>query len=113
MTWRALLQRLDEPRDVKRALYRGHRIAGVALFAGALYALDKLWFAYQPGVFARVLQGLGNAELDLVLSESLWLFLVGGNAFALAAALVVIFRPSLLKGLERWADRVYGSRDSF
>jgi len=110
MNWRALLERLDEPRDVKRAVYRGHRIAGIALFAGALYALDRLWFAYRPGVLARVLEGWGNGELDAVLVESVWIFLVAGNAAALAAALVVVFRPSLLKGLERWTDRIYARR---
>jgi hypothetical protein len=112
MSWRALLRRLDEPRDVKRAVYRGHRIVGLALFAGALYALDWLWFTYQPGTVARVLRSWGNGELDAVLLESLWLFLLGGNVAALAAALVVVFRPSLLKGLERWADRIYGARNS-
>jgi hypothetical protein len=105
MSWRNLLRRLDEPRDVKRAVYRGHRIVGLALFAGALYAFDELWFRYEPGVLARILQGWGKGELGAVLLETLWLFLLAGNLAALAAALVVIFRPSLLKGLERWADR--------
>jgi hypothetical protein len=112
MSWRPLLRRLDEPRDVKRAVYRVHRIAGVALFAGALYALDRLWFAYNAAVAERLLQSWGKAELDAVLLESLRFFLVAGNLGALAAALVMVFRPSLLKGLERWADRSYGKRNS-
>jgi hypothetical protein len=112
LSWRALLRRLDEPRDVKRALYRGHRIAGVALFGGALFALDRLWFAYEPGAVAGVLRSWGKGELDAVLVDSVWFFLVAGNVGALAAALVMVIRPSLLKGLERWADRSYGERNS-
>jgi hypothetical protein len=111
VNWRALLRRLDEPRDVKRAVYRVHRLAGVLLFAGALFALDRLWFTYER-VLARVLQAWGNRDLHVILVESLWLFLLVGNALALVASLVVAFRPSLLKGVERWADRFYGLRNS-
>jgi len=63
-------------------------------------------------VLARVALGWGNADLRVILVESLWLFLLLGNALALAASLVVVFRPSLLKGVERWADRFYGLRNS-
>jgi hypothetical protein len=48
--------------------------------------------------------------LRVVLAEALHLFLLGGNVLALAVALVVVFRPSLLKRVERWADRFYGAR---
>ena len=112
MRWGALLRRLDEPRDVKRALYRGHRIAGLVLYAGALYTLDRLWFAYEPPVLARLLHGWGHGELNALFVKTLWLFLLIGNIAALAAALVVVFRPSLLKGLERWTDRIYGRGNS-
>jgi hypothetical protein len=89
---------LDEPRDVKRLLYRGHRICGLLVVAGALYALTELQWGYQEGLLAAVML------------ESLRLFLVVGNFAALAAGVVVFFRPSLLKPFERWADRVYRPR---
>jgi len=106
MNWGALVRRLDEPRDLKRAVYRVHRLVGITLFAGGLFALDQLWFTYGR-VLARVVDGWGRADLHAVLIESLWLFLIGGNAVALPAALVVVFRPSILKGVERWTDRFY------
>jgi len=111
MNWRAFLQRLDEPRDVKRAVYRVHRLAGILLFAGAIYALDRLWSSYAR-VLARFTDGWGYAGLHGMLVETLWVFLLIGNAIALPASLLVVFRPSLLKGLERWADRFYGLRNS-
>ena len=42
------------------------------------------------------------------------IFLIIGNVFALLAAVVLVFRPSLLKGLENWADRnyTYSGRES-
>jgi hypothetical protein len=59
-----------------------------------------------------MLHGWGKLDLNAILIESLWLFLLLGNAVALGASLVVVFRPSLLKGVERWADRFYGMRSS-
>jgi hypothetical protein len=108
MRWRAWLARLDEPRDVKRTVYRAHRVAGLILFAGALFTLDRLWFHYEPGVMARIFDGSGHGELRALLGEAAHLFLLGGNAIALAVSVLVIFRPSVLKGVEHWADRVYG-----
>jgi hypothetical protein len=110
MSWRNVMRVLDRPRDAKRALYRVHRLAGLLLFAGALYTLDRLWFQLEPGAFGRIFAGWAEGELRLVLAEAFHLFLLGGNVLALAVALVVIFRPSLLKRVERWADRFYGAR---
>ena len=93
---------------MKRALYRTHRIVGLVLFAGALFTLDRLWFRYEPGVIARIFEGWGHGELRTVFAEAAHLFLLAGNALALLLAVLVVFRPSLLKGLEHWADRVYG-----
>ena len=110
MNFKRVLQRLDEPRDAKRAVYRAHRLAGIALFAGSLYTLDTLWFVSEPGAFARTLHDWASGDLSAVLAETLWVFLFLGNCIALVAALIVIFRPSLLKGLERWTDRMYGGK---
>lgn len=101
----ALLRRLDEPRDVKRVVYRGHRIAGLLVVVGAIYALVEL--GWGP------LRNLHPPELAAVMFESLRLFLILGNLAALAAGVVVFFRPSMLKPLEKWADRVYRIRISF
>ena len=101
---------LDESRDVKRVLYRGHRISGLLVVAGALYALTELQWGYREGWLARGSQDFASRELAAVMLESLRLFLVVGNLAALAAGAVVFFRPSLLKPLERWADRVYRPR---
>jgi hypothetical protein len=104
------LGRLEAPRDIKRILYRGHRIAGVLVVAGALYALAELWWRYPGLALGRAFGGLGSPELGPLIFESVRLFLILGNLAALAAGTVVFFRPSLLKPLEGWADRVYRPR---
>jgi hypothetical protein len=112
MSWRTLLRQLDAPRDVKRAVYRSHRIAGLLLIAGALYTLHQLWFSPVPGALAGLFHDWGKGALSALLLQTGWYFLLAGNIAALVAGLVVAFRPSLLKGLERLADRVYGSGNS-
>jgi hypothetical protein len=104
------LAKLEAPRDIKRILYRGHRIAGVLVVAGALYALAELWWRYPGLALARAFGDLGSPELAPLIFESVRLFLILGNVAALAAGTVVFFRPSLLKPLEGWADRVYRPR---
>ena len=105
-------RKLDDPIDVKRVVYRWHRVAGVLLFAGALFTLDVLAFSYQTGALVRAFRGLGNPALLHVVFEAVRIVLIVGNVAGLLAAVILCFRPSLLKGLEAVADRHYGPRES-
>ena len=101
------LHPLDRPHDIKPLIYRSHRLVGVLVIAGSLYALDVLTFGFQTGALARVFRDLANQSLLSTAFEALRVFLILGNAAALAAGFVLAFRPSLLKGIEGWADRYY------
>jgi hypothetical protein len=117
MAWNAALNRwyagppaltpLDRSIDVKRAVYRWHRVVGVLLFAGALYTLDVVAFSAKTGSVVRAFRDLGNPALVSLVVEAVRIFLIIGNVAALFAAAVLCFRPSLLKGLEAWGDRQY------
>ena len=109
---REVTQPLDAPRDIKRFVYRSHRVVGVLVVAGALYTLDILTFGFQTGALVRAFRDLGNQGVLVMAFESLRLFLILGNVVALAAGAVLCFRPSLLKGIESWADRSYATRAS-
>lgn len=122
MRWNYLLNRwystrqamraLERPIDVKRPFYRWHRVVGVLVFAASLFTLDVLVFGFQTSALVRALRGMAEpAALALVL-DSVRLFLIVGNVAALLAAAVLVFRPSLLKGLEVWGDRHYSGRTS-
>lgn len=108
---REAAQRFDRPRDIKRFVYRAHRIIGVLVVAGSLYCLDVLTFGLAPGALARAFRDLGSVSLLEATFESTRLFLLVGNVAALAAGIVLCFRPSLLKGIELWADRTYAARE--
>jgi hypothetical protein len=102
---------LDGTVEVKRVVYRWHRVVGILVFAGALFTLDALVFGFTSGALVRTFRGMGNTALLSVLFESIRVFLIVGNIAALIAAAILVFRPSLLKGVEAWADRSYGSPD--
>lgn len=101
---------LDASHDIKRYVYRTHRVVGLLVVAGALFALDVLTFGFQSGAVVRAFRGLGNQGMLGVAVDAARAFLILGNLAALAAGVVLCFRPSLLKGIEGWADRTYATR---
>lgn len=107
---RQAMRALDRPIDVKRPFYRWHRVLGVLVFAASLYTLDILVFGFQTSALVRALRGTGNPAVLALVLDSVRLFLIVGNVAALLAAAVLVFRPSLLKGLEVWGDRHYSGR---
>lgn len=107
---RQAMRALDRPIDIKRPFYRWHRVLGVLVFAASLYTLDILVFGFHTSSLVRALRGTGNPALLGLVLDSVRLFLIAGNVAALVAAAVLVFRPSLLKGLEVWGDRQYSGR---
>ena len=100
---------LEHPVEVKRVVYRWHRVAGILVFAGALFTLDALIFGFKTAALARAFRDVANPALLGLVFEAVRIFLIVGNIAAFLAAAVLIFRPSLLKGLETWGDRSYSN----
>jgi hypothetical protein len=109
---RKAMQALERPVEVKRFVYRWHRVAGALVFAGSLYTLDILVFGFNTSALVRIFRDLGNPAILGLVVETVRIFLIVGNIAALLAAAVLVFRPSLLKGLEAWGDRYYSSREA-
>ena len=103
---------LERPFEIKRAVYRWHRVAGILVFAGALFTLDALIFGFKTTSIARAFRDVGNPALLGLLIETVRIFLIVGNLVAFLVAAVLTFRPSLLKGLETWGDQQYGDWQS-
>lgn len=114
-TWystRKGIRGLERPFDIKRPVYRWHRILGILVFAGAVYTLDALVYTFNTTALARIFRDLGSPALLTLVFEAARIALIVGNVAALLAAVVLVFRPSLLKGIEAWADRQYSARES-
>ena len=107
---RQALRPLEQPIDVKRFIYRWHRVVGVIVFAGALFTLDVLAFNYRTGALVRAFAGSGNPAILSIVFEALRIVLIVGNVAGLAAAVILCFRPSLLKGLEAIGDQQFSAR---
>jgi hypothetical protein len=103
------LRTLDGSVEIKRVVYRWHRVMGILLLAGAVFTLDALVFGFTSAALVRTFRDLGNTAALGVVFDAARIFLIVGNVAALVAAAVLIFRPSLLKGLEAWADRSYST----
>jgi len=102
---RGVFSMLDQPRHLERFFYRHHRILGAAIMLGASYVLWRWAFHYER---AEVVALLGRrwvaSGLDWV-APALEVALVGLHAAILLVGLLIFFRPSLLKGVERAANR--------
>ena len=107
---REAMARFDAPRDVKRFVYRGHRVVGVLVVAGALYSLDGLTFGFSTEALVRAFRDLGNQGVLGMAFDGARLFFLVGNLLALVAGMVLCLRPAALQRIEAWADRSYAPR---
>jgi hypothetical protein len=101
----ALLGKLDQPHHIERFLYRHHRILGLMIVAGAGFVLWRWAFAYERSEFLALLgTSWATKGLDW-LPAAMETALIALHGAILMVGLLVIFRPSLLKGFERTANR--------
>lgn len=108
---RKAIRPLEEYHSISRPLYRMHRMVGMLICAGALYALVVLATPEGGAAVTKSLSGLGPVRFASWISDSLRIILLTGNAAALLFGLVFIVRPSSLRSLEAWADRRISPRE--
>jgi hypothetical protein len=107
---RAAMRPLDRHHNISRPMYRMHRLSGALICAGSLYALAILGTPEGAAAIGKSLSGLGSKYFAAWVSDSLRIALLLGNACAFVFGVIFIVRPSLLKGLEAWADRSISGR---
>ncbi|MBF0261005.1 MAG: hypothetical protein HQL97_04060 [Magnetococcales bacterium] len=98
------LRKLSRPVRIERFVYRNHRWFGGAIVLGSLATLVAM------GAYGRRVALLAGAIQDVNgfqawLWESLLLFVGLGNFFTLVAGMLILIRPSGLKGFEAWANQ--------
>jgi hypothetical protein len=102
---RAALSLLDQPRHLERFFYRHHRALGISVVVGASYVLGQWAFAYDRGdVLALLGPNWARHGMDWV-PAAFEVVLVGLHVAILVVGVVIVFRPSLLKGVEKTANR--------
>lgn len=108
------LRRAMKPLEIEhheeRIFYRHHKPFGLFILIGSLYTLYRQLFSYEPTQVAGLFDFGISPQAQDWLAESFYLFITLGNAAALLLGLLILFRPSLLKHLEQWANRWVSTR---
>lgn len=107
---RRAMKPLETPRYEERHFYRHHRAWGLFIVLGAAFYLVVFFFGYDHAVAGRVLGRYFNPAVAGWLADSGVIILTAGNLLALMAGLVVLVRPSALKGVEARANRWISTR---
>jgi hypothetical protein len=100
-----LFRKLDDQQHFERFFYRHHLLMGVLITTGALYCLHFFVFVLNRAEVFRQLPVISSAPVSEWIYGALALFLLVANLVALMVGIIVIVRPSLLKGVEAWANR--------
>lgn len=104
---RAALEILERPLMLERLFYRHHRLLGAAITLGAGYVLWQWAVAYERTAVVGLLdRSWVTGGLDWIVG-ALEVVVVGLHVLILAIGLVILGRPSMLKNLERAANRTY------
>jgi hypothetical protein len=93
-------EHIDRPRWIERYLYRHHRLVGGFLFAGAIVVLYIFLFSYNARRISATMT-LGRRDL----MDALIGLLLVCNVIAALVGIIVLARPSLLREIEKAANR--------
>lgn len=91
---------LDRPRWIDRFFYRHHRLLGAGVFAGAMAVLYTFLFHYNLRTISALIP-----HGYWWLSDALMGMLLIGSIVAALVGLIVLTRPSLLRDIEKSANR--------
>ncbi len=112
-----LKRALDERHHSEPFFYRHHRLVGLVLVLATAYFFWSFATAFSVDALVGIYEGLLPKVILEVLAVAATWVLVIGNALGFALGLVMLVRPSAIKGAEakanRWTDtdRVVGVLD--
>lgn len=113
VSMRRSLKALEVPRQQEQRLYHHHRILGLLLLAGALFILYQLRINIDlPALRKLLTSNSANPDITEIVVVSAYTFLLWGTLFSGVIGGIIAFRPSLLKGIERWSNRWISTRQT-
>lgn len=103
---------LDQQHKIERTIYRHHRLMGALIVVGGVYTLYILNFAFNQKVTVAILgNGKNNHLIEWILESTVLAFNLGCAA-ALVVGVILLVRPSLLKGMESGLNHWVGTEKS-
>lgn len=103
---------LEIPNYVDHAFYHHHRIVGLIITLTSAYILYYFTQVYDAAVIGDIVAGSKYAGIIEILASSVRLFLLFTGLATLVIGLIMIIRPSLLKGFEAWANHWISTRQA-
>ena len=103
---------LDTPKSVERFFYHHHRVFGVLLVLGAAYVLYTFAFAFDYSTLSAQVMLFRSRTVTDWLLNALSFLNISFSIVAILVGAIIFFRPSLLKGLEEWANKWYVTDES-
>jgi uncharacterized membrane protein YidH (DUF202 family) len=111
VSMRRISYAVDRSVSVERWFYRHHRLLGLFIILGAGYLLVYFGWRFDQNAALQTFGSyLPNKQLMGALLQALVYFLLIGGAVALCVGLIVLLRPSLLKGVEAESNKWVSSR---
>ncbi|HET9679235.1 MAG TPA: hypothetical protein VFP95_01595 [Gammaproteobacteria bacterium] len=107
---RRAMKPMEIPRNEERRFYRRHQMWGLLIVMGATFYLLIFFFDYNHTAATALLSGYINPHVAAWLADSGAIILTVGNVLALLVGLIILIRPSLLKGTEGRANRWLSTR---
>ncbi len=107
---RRALKPLMVPHRSEPFVYRHHRVAGALVLVGAGYTLYSVLYRFSMKATVAVFVPPYNRFFVEWLVESAVAVLTLGSIVAVAIGVILAVRPSLLKGVEAWANRRFSPR---
>lgn len=101
---------LDMPRYVDHAFYRHHKIIGVIVAGTSIYILHYFTQVYDAAAISSYMAGSKYSGVIESIVSAMRLFLLLTGTVTLAIGVLMIIRPSLLKGIEGWSNRWVSTR---
>ena len=93
-------EQLNRPRWTERFFYRHHQLVGGVLLAGAVFVLDAFLFGSRT---QRIYAAIAPGNWGLV--DALMGTLLVGSVLAALVGIIVLAKPSLLREIEKSANR--------
>lgn len=103
---------LEIPNYIDHAFYRHHRIVGIIIMLTSVYMLYYFTQVYDAGVISNFMLASRYAVIVDILAHAMQLILLAAALATLVIGIIMLIRPSLLKGFEAWANRWISTRQA-
>jgi len=105
LMFRRSMRALDIPRYIDYVFYRHHKLIGTIITFTSIYMLYYFTLIYDADIISGLVHGSKYADIVKMLANTLQLFLLLTGIFTLIIGVIMVVRPSMLKGFEAWSNR--------